>query len=532
MFMKYNQSNFGGLGLIFLYWLYDMHSYSDIFTAPMFSEVIMNIPLDRQSTIPLYQQIKDYVRQGILSGSLAPETRLPASRQLAQDLGVNRITVENAYSELEAEGLVFSRIGSGTYILPTNPLHPLQKSDREAVWPLWQQNLPVMDAVAKLAAAEDMLKAAGHPNPINFASGISDTRHYPADEFRKVLQSIMRRDGMEAFGYGERSGYAPLREGVVHILASQGLQTRPENILITAGSQQAIALVTQVLLNAGDVILVESPTYSIAIELFRALGFRLVGIQMDHQGMQVDKLEKILQQHHPKLIYTIPNFHNPTGTCLNSARRRQLIVLAERYNIPILEDDFVGDLRYEGRAQPSLKAMDPGGQVIYVSTFSKMLMPGLRVGFLVADGPVYDNLFGFKRLSDLATSTLIQRALEAYVTVGRYQAYLRRSCQVNRKRRDAMVTAIARHLPASVTFDPPQGGLHLWLSLPEGMSSDELLPLACREGVAFAPGSNFFLEGSGEAGWMRLNFVASSVEEIEAGVQRLGKAIRIMQKQV
>ena len=467
------------------------------------------------------------MRQGILSGSLAADTRLPASRQLARDLGVNRITVENAYSELEADGLVFSRVGSGTYVLPAQPA-PCRssKSNAEASWPLWQQSLQAGDVASKLAAAEEMLKAAGHPDPINFASGISDTRQFPAEEFRKVLQTVMRRDGIAALDYGERNGYAPLREGITHILASQGLQTRPENILITAGSQQAISLVSQVLLKPGDVILVESPTYSSAMDLFRALGFRIVGIPMDNQGMQVEKLEKLLQQHHPKLIYTIPNFHNPTGTCLNSARRRQLIVLADRYNVPILEDDFVGDLRYEGRAQPSLKALDPGGQVIYVSTFSKMLMPGLRVGFLVADGPVYDSLLGFKRLSDLATSTLIQRALEAYVTVGRYQAYLRRSCQIFRKRRDAMVNAINRYLPAGVSFDPPQGGLHLWLHLPEDLSSDELLPLACQEGVAFAPGSNFFLEGFGERGWMRLNFVAQPENEIEEGIKRLGKAIK------
>jgi GntR family transcriptional regulator/MocR family aminotransferase len=486
----------------------------------------MRIPLDRQKDMPLYQQIKEHLRQGILSGSLAPDTRLPASRQLAQDLGVNRITVENAYSDLEAEGLVFSRLGSGTYVLPPNPLPPVSKSNVEASWPLWQQSLPAANAVVRLSATEEMLKAAGHPNPVNFASGISDTRHFPADEFRKVLQTVMRRDGMDAFGYGERNGYAPLREGITHILASQGLQTRPESILITAGSQQAIAMVSQAILKPGDVILVESPTYSIAMELFRALGFQIVGIPMDNQGMLVEKLEKMLQQHHPKLIYTIPNFHNPTGTCLSSARRRQLIVLAERYNVPILEDDFVGDLRYEGRAQPSLKALDPGGQVIYVSTFSKMLMPGLRVGFLVADGPIYNSLYDFKRLSDLATSTLIQRALEAYVTVGRYQAYLRRSCQIFRKRRDALVTAINRYLPAGVSFDPPQGGLHLWLRLPENLSSDELLPLACKEGVAFAPGSSYFPDGLEEHGWMRLNFVASSEDEIEEGVKRLGRAVK------
>ena len=262
--------------------------------------------------------------------------------------------------------------------------------------------------------------------------------------------------------------YGPLRETITHILASQGLQTRPENILITAGSQQALSLVSQLLLKPGDVILVESPTYSGALDLFRALGFKVVGIPVDGQGMQVEGLEKLLQQHHPKLIYTIPNFHNPTGTCLNSARRRQLIVLADRYNIPILEDDFVGDLRYEGRTQPALKALDPGGRVIYVSTFSKMLMPGLRVGFLVAEGPIYDCLVNFKRVNDLATSTLIQRALEAYVTVGRYQAHLRRSCQIFRKRRDVMLSAIQRYLPAGVHFDPPQGGLFIWLQLPKG----------------------------------------------------------------
>jgi GntR family transcriptional regulator/MocR family aminotransferase len=304
------------------------------------------------------------------------------------------------------------------------------------------------------------------------------------------------------------------------------LQTRPENILITAGSQQAIALVAQVILKPEDVILVESPTYSNAIELFRALGFRIVGIPMDGQGMQVEKLEKLLQQHHPKLIYTIPNFHNPTGTCLNSARRRQLIVLSDRYNVPILEDDFVGDIRYEGRAQPALKALDPGGQVIHISTFSKMLMPGLRVGFLVAEGPVYNSLLDFKRLSDVATATLIQRALEAYVTVGRYQAYLRRACQIYRKRRDAMLAAIARYLPAGVSVEPPQGGLFLWLRLPENLSSDELLPLACEEGVAFAPGDNFFPESCGGQDWMRLNFAAQSEEEIEQGIRRLGKAIK------
>src|SRR5512146_2448598 len=432
----------------------------------------MRIPLDRASNIPLYQQIKIHLRNGILSGNLAPETRLPASRALAQSLGVNRITVGSAYDELEAEGLIFSRLGSGTYVLRREELPALPKEGSEASWPLWQRLVSQANGDALNSGPADRLRAAAHPHPISFASGQSDARLFPADDFRRVLQTVMRRDGITALDYGEPAGHMALRVTIAHILGSQGLQIRPENVLITAGSQQALSLVTQVLLKPGDVILVESPTYSGALDLFRALGFRIVSVPIDKQGMQVEALEKVLQQHHPRLIYTIPTFHNPTGTCLSSARRHQLIVLADRYNVPILEDDFVGDLRYDGRAQPALKSLDPGGRAIYVSTFSKMVMPGLRVGFLVAEGPVYERLVDCKRVNDLATSSLLQRALEMYVTVGRYQAHLRRSCQLYRKRRDAMLSAIHRHLPAGVRADMPQGGLFIWMELPEGCSAE------------------------------------------------------------
>ena len=486
----------------------------------------MRIPLDRDGDVPLYQQIKAYLRQGILSGSLAADTRLPASRQLARDLAINRITVESAYAELESEGLVFSRVGSGTYILPINDLPPLPRDSAGAPRPLWQQSIALAAETSGGMSPDEMLAAAGHLHPISFASGNSDSRLFPAEDFRKVLQGVMRRDGIAALDYGEPEGHSPLRVTIAHILASQGLQTRPENVLITAGSQQALSLVAQLLLEPGDVILVESPTYSGALDLFRALGFRIVSVPVDRQGMQVEALEKLLQQHHPKLIYTIPNFHNPTGTCLSSARRHQLIVLADRYNVPILEDDFVGDLRYEGRTQPALKALDPGGRVIYVSTFSKMLMPGLRVGFLVAEGPIFDGLVRFKHASDLATSSLVQRALQAYVTVGRYQAHLRRSCQIFRKRRDTMLASIDKHLPGGIHYDPPQGGLFVWMQLPDRISAVDLLPLACEKGVNFAPGTNFFPEPALGVDWLRLNFAAQPPEEIDEGLQRLGKVMK------
>jgi GntR family transcriptional regulator/MocR family aminotransferase len=487
----------------------------------------MRIPLDRKSVVPLYRQIESYLRHGILSGSLAADTRLPASRQLARDLGVSRITVENAYAELETDGLIYSRMGSGTYVLPVRPPLTLSTTGAGTPWPLWQQEVEFPVRTHTTRPRDDLDRnAPPSEDMISFASGIGDSHLFPSEDFRRVLQVVMRRDGIAALDYGEPNGHAPLRETITHILASQGLQTRAENILITAGSQQALSLVSQLLLKRGDVIMVESPTYPGALELFRALGFRIVGVPVDGQGMQVEALEKLLQQYHPKLIYTIPNFHNPTGTCLSSQRREELIILADRYNIPILEDDFVGDLRYEGRTQPALKALDPGGRVIYVSTFSKILMPGLRVGFLVAEGPIYDYLVDFKRVNDLATSTLIQRALEAYVTVGRYQSYLRRSCQMFRKRRDAMITAIQRYLPSQVQVDPPQGGLFVWLQLPAPLTSDNLLPVAREEGVDFAPGAVFFPEGTGGQDWLRLNFVAQTPERIEEGIRRLGRAMK------
>jgi GntR family transcriptional regulator/MocR family aminotransferase len=488
----------------------------------------MRIPIDRQSDTPLYRQIEKFLREGILSGNLAPDTRLPATRELARDLGVNRITVGNAYAELEADGLICSQVGSGTYVLPPWQIQPAPGAEDVGPWPLWQQDLRRRSDTSKRDLILKLLNESQHPDPISFAGGVSDPQRFPVDGFRKVIQNVMRRDGITALEYGEVRGYAPLRSTIAHILASQGVQISPDNILITAGSQQALALVTQLLLNQGDVILVESPTYSDALGLFADLGLKIIGIPVDEDGMQVEQLERLLLQHHPKLIYTIPNFQNPSGTCMSGQRRRQLISLADRHNVPILEDDYVGDLRYEGRAQPALKALDPGGRVIYISTFSKMLMPGLRVGFLAAEGPVYDSLTNFKSFNDLTTSNLIQRALEDFVTVGRYQAHLRRSCQVFRKRRDAMMSAIHDYMLRDTQVYTPQGGLFAWLRLPDNLSCDKLFAYAVEEGVSFSPGTFFFPNGTSNEDCMRLNFSKQTPEKIQEGMMRLRKAINRM----
>lgn len=485
----------------------------------------MRIPLDHHSDIPLYRQIETFFREAILSGTLVTDTCLPASRKLADDLGISRITVENAYAELKADGLISSRAGSGTYVLPTYSLSTNSNDNSSTCWPLWQQDLVIEKKITEIIGSEMPGKIAQHPNPISFAGGSGDPRLFPVVDFRRSIQTVIRRDGITALKYGDPRGFLQLRITIARILTSQGLQTQAENILITSGSQQALGLVSQLLLKPGDVVLVERPTYARALDLFRTLRLKIIGIPVDEEGMQVELLEELLQQFHPKLIYTIPNFQNPTGASMSSWRRRRLLALADRYNVPILEDDFVGDLRYEGRAQPSLKALDPGGRVIYTSTFSKMLLPGIRVGFIVVEGPVYEELVNHKQLHDLATSNLIQHALEAYVTIGRYQTHLHRSCRIYRKRRATMLQAIKHYLPTEVSVSPPQGGLFIWLCLSNNISTEKLFPVACKEGVIFTPGNSFFPDGSSGEYCMRLNFATNSPEEIEEGVKRLGKAL-------
>jgi GntR family transcriptional regulator/MocR family aminotransferase len=210
---------------------------------------------------------------------------------------------------------------------------------------------------------------------------------------------------------------------------------------------------------------------------------------------------------------------------MSGGRRRQLVALADRYNVPILEDEFVGDLRYDGRAQPALKALDPGGRVFYMGTFSKMLMPGLRVGYVVIDGPVYERLVDWKHIHDLATSNLIQRALEAYISVGRYQTHLNRARRIYRQRRDAMLAALEQHLPPDTHWIPAQGGFFIWVRLPDEIPAQELLSLATKEKVNFSPGCMFY-PGEKEHSYLRLNFAMNPPEAIDEGIHRLGRAVQ------
>jgi GntR family transcriptional regulator / MocR family aminotransferase len=486
----------------------------------------MRIPLNRELNTPLYRQISQFLETQIKTGNLATDVRLPASRELAASLGVGRLTVNTAYAELESKGLIYSLPGNGTFVCALPPgLEGKSCAISHEHWPEWQQRLNGTGLTAAAYCQEELISSATHPDLISFAEGRGDYRLFPQDDFRKAIQLVLKQNGNEALSYGETAGYFPLRQTIARILTSQGIPVFSDQILITSGSQQALGLVTQTLVHPGEVVLVESPTHMGFIDLCHTLELQILEIPVDEQGMQMEKVEENLAGGKVKMIYTVPNFQNPTGSCLSTVRRRQLVNMAETYQIPILEDDFVGDLRYKGLAQPALKALDGSGTVIYASTFSKMLIPSLRIGYLAATGPVFQRLMAAKHTSDVCTSALMQRALDAYINVGRYQACLRRARQIYGHRRAVMLTALNRWMPAGVRWNKPQGGLFIWLSLPEGTSADEFFSLAAEQGVIFTPGSLFYPQRQPQ-NCLRLNFSLHPPDRIEEGVRRLGMALK------
>jgi GntR family transcriptional regulator/MocR family aminotransferase len=489
----------------------------------------MEIPLDRDAATPLYQQIQQHIARLIREGALPAQARLPATRRLAADLGVNRITVSNAYAELEAAGLVYAQTGRGTFVCAPSPAPHQTASEPHAPaqWPLWQQALaahPINTQSPLSARWSTLLARASEPGVISFAGGVPDLDTFPVEDFGRAMRAVLRRDGQMAMDYGSAQGYTPLRQAIANFLGQQGLVAAPDEVFIASGSQQALSLLGMALLRPGDTVIVESPTYANALRLFRWLEARLVGVPTDEGGLRVDLLEHLLQHHRPRLIYTIPTFHNPTGATLGGARRRALLALAQRHGTPIIEDDYVGDLRYDGPREPSLRALDRAGNVIHLSTFSKTLMPGPRVGFVLARGPLLERLVSLKRQTDLGTSDLIQRALEVYVGEGRWRAHTRRVSRVYRQRRDVMLATMQRCFPPQARWNTPQGGFFVWVRLPNGTSINDLYLAALERGVAFAPGPLFF-PGAPAYPALRLSFSQGPSERITQGIERLGLAM-------
>lgn len=386
------------------------------------------------------------------------------------------------------------------------------------------------------SAIRELLKLTQDPELISFAGGLPAPEVFPIEEAAEATSRILRERGRMALQYSPTEGYPPLREMLVRHMARYGIEVEPGNVLVTSGSQQALDLVGRLFLDPGDHVVTECPTYLGAVQAFTAYQAEFLAVPVDHQGLQVDLLEEFLRAG-PKFLYLLPNFQNPTGVTLSLARRRKVVELAAHYGAPIIEDDPYGQLRFEGAHLPPLVKIDAefrgtgdgrqpfAGNVIYLSTFSKTLAPGLRVAWIVASEEVIGRLVQMKQGADLHTGTLAQMVAYEVAREGFLDRHVRRIRALYGARRDAMLAALTRHFPPGVTWTHPQGGLFLWVTLPEGMDSAALLTEALAEKVAFVPGRAFHPDGTG-AGTLRLNFSYSPPETIEEGIRRLGSVLR------
>jgi len=383
------------------------------------------------------------------------------------------------------------------------------------------------------SAIRELLKLTEKPNIISFAGGLPAPEIFPVDEFSKACERVLRDYGALALQYSTTEGYLPLREMIARHTARYGITITPENILITSGSQQALDILGKVLINPGDRILVESPTYLGALQAWNAYGAEYVTVPMDKDGMITNELEEALRTG-PKFIYVLPNFQNPSGVTLSLDRRRQLLEMADHYGVPIVEDDPYGQLRYEGDHLPSIVVLDDQfrnngdnhfrGNVIYLSTFSKILAPGIRLGWVIAPQEVIRRLVQAKQGTDLHTATFNQVIVHEISREGFIDRHINKIRKVYGERRNIMLESMDRYFPPEVDWTHPLGGLFLWGILPEYLNSADVLPDAVEQNVAFVPGKPFHPSGGGH-NTMRINFSNATPEMIEEGIMRLGKVL-------
>jgi 2-aminoadipate transaminase len=382
------------------------------------------------------------------------------------------------------------------------------------------------------SAIRELLKVTEQPDFISFAGGLPAPEVFPVAEVAEAIQNILQERGAQALQYGATEGYSPLRAWVASYMSSQGVPTSIENVLITTGSQQALDLIGKVLIDEGDPVVVESPTYLAALQAWNIYGARYLPVPTDEWGMRTGGLRQVLAKH-PKLIYSLPNFQNPSGATLSLSRRQRLIEQAANLGTPILEDDPYRELRFFGKQLPRLISLESArqeqhkapyqGNVIYASTFSKVLAPGLRVGSIVAAPSLINKLVQAKQSSDLHTPTLNQMLVYELARDGFLERHTTQIIEVYRKRRDTMLAALAEHFPAMTRWTEPEGGMFLWVTLPGNLDATRLLSAAIEEKVAFVPGAPFH-PGGGGGNTLRLNFSNATPEAIYEGIARLGSA--------
>jgi len=380
------------------------------------------------------------------------------------------------------------------------------------------------------SAMRDLMAITARPDVISLAGGLPDTASFPPETFAALTDRIARESCAAALQYGPTEGFDATKSRIVEVMAAEGMRADPDDMVVTTGGQQVIDLITKTLIDPGDVVICEAPTYPGAVPTFSSYEADVIQIEMDSDGMRVDLLEETLERldrdgRRPKFIYTVPTFQNPAGVTLSAPRRQRLVEIARERELLVLEDNPYGLLRYEGEPLSPLYAIDGGEYVLYLGTFSKILSPGIRLGWVCAPAPVLAKVKLGKQAADLCTSSLTQFLVDAYFDEGVWRRYVSDLCAIYRQRRDAMLDALAEFFPREAEWTQPSGGLFIWATLPEFIDTGDLLAKALREErVAFVPGSAAYVDGRGGSS-MRLNFSGANVNEIVEGIRRIGKVV-------
>ncbi|MBW4828368.1 MAG: PLP-dependent aminotransferase family protein [Clostridiaceae bacterium] len=383
----------------------------------------------------------------------------------------------------------------------------------------------------KASEIRELLKLTQKPEIISFAGGLPAPELFPVEELEKVSSKVLEEQGTTALQYGPTEGYEPLRVEITKRMEKVGVECKSEDILVTSGSQQGLDFSGKIFLNPGDIVLCESPSYLGAINAFKAYEPEFIGVPTDENGMIMEELEDILKNNdRVRFIYVIPDFQNPSGRTWSIKRRKRLIELANEYNVAIIEDNPYGELRFEGEYYPAVKHYDTEGRVIFLGTFSKIFCPGLRLGWVCAEGEVLNKFVLAKQGSDLQSSTISQMQVAKFLEEYDIEAHIEKLKKVYKKRRDLMINTMKEEFPEEIKFTNPEGGLFTWVVLPEYMNARDLAVKAIEKNVAFVPGGSFFPNGGNE-NTLRLNYSSMDDEKIVIGIKRLAEAIKSMMKE-
>lgn len=468
---------------------------------------IFHIKINKEKQVPIYQQLAEGLTKLIAQGDLPADSKLPPIRKMAEEYGVNNVTIVSAYKHLESKQMVYSRKGSGTFVSPL-PVEAIPE-------PVARGNLHHFEAGISFDKA------------INFANTSLPHELFPVDAFKKAFDEVLEREKGGAFRYTDSMGYQPLRQQLCSYLEDNGIKTTVDSVQIISGAQQGIDVISKAMVRFGDVVFVESPTFYGAAGAFLSRGAKLIEIPMEADGMKMTVLEDYLKLYHPRFIYMMAYFQTPTGISYSMEKKRRLLELAERYDTYIIEEDDFYDFYYNKEAPVALKALDYKNRVIYIKSFSKILMPGLRMGLMVLPKKVHQGVMEAKYTTDISTSSFIQKAMEQYFRENGWEQHAKAMRRFGGEKYRYALSFAKKYLEGRATFSLPNGGVSLWIHLPKGISAEAFCSRMLEKNVILTPGSQFEISGK-DSGHVRLSFCGVEDDKIEVGLKRMGETIEQM----